>query len=349
MVSAKLRRRTKIRGFQKSADEEIARLVAENEKLKRQLKAERDANTTLRDRFSRFDSSFTTQYSSSHGDFQISRPLPANDVSGNALVIKHMGRLVPDAEGVERFAGSTTGVHFILSVQEALKQRGLLTAWFPENCFRMHVVSPSKINIMSSNLSPDVVAEAQQTMMSLNQLPPGLIASRIRHFASSWTFLCPAIAATELAQKANTIFNDTGQGLLEGHDQSVVFQVVMIILITDLEEDREQLGLLYMHEKQQKLTRLASTLLPNILAHGSLPSVQCLVLLAIFYHLTGQYSSNIHLRGVLLQYALSLGLHRHHRRFKFSAGEVELRKRLWWCVYILDKYVFKPSIIKRWY
>lgn len=35
-----------------------------------------------------------------------------------AYVIKHMGRLVHDENGVGRFAGSTTGVHFVLSVEK---------------------------------------------------------------------------------------------------------------------------------------------------------------------------------------------------------------------------------------
>ncbi|KAI9931164.1 hypothetical protein MW887_010823 [Aspergillus wentii] len=34
--------------------------------------------------------------------------------------------------------------------------------------------------------------------------------------------------------------------------------------------------------------------------------------------------------------AQSLGLHRHARRFTFCRGDVELRKRVWWCVYAVD-------------
>ncbi|KAI2816563.1 transcriptional regulator family: Fungal Specific TF [Aspergillus niger] len=51
--------------------------------------------------------------------------------------------------------------------------------------------------------------------------------------------------------------------------------------------------------------------------------------------------------GQAVRLAQSLGLHRHSRRFRFCAGEMELRKRMWWCVYAVDVVVHGlPKLIQ---
>ncbi|KAH6654224.1 fungal-specific transcription factor domain-containing protein [Truncatella angustata] len=351
VVSAKLRRRTKIRGFHDSADQKLARLAVENEELKRQLKVERDANAILRGQLSATLPATNSHSTLSPATCNIGKlhtgeePSPFPEVPGNELVIKHMGRLIPDCDGVEQFAGSTTGVHFILSVQEALKGQGLLTAWFPENCFRMHIVAPRQIRISSHQPSQNSHLDVQRRLRLVGSITPSSIGARIRGFVSAWSFLCPAIAATELSQNIVSLCGRISRGAvlddLSMEEQAMLFQLIMITLLPvpglDHGQKLDSLGL-DDNNRQKDLLSLAGLLLPTITSNMRLCNVQCLVLLSFFQYLTGQHNLNIPLRGILLQQAQALGLHRHHRRFKFSAGEVELRKRLWWCVYILDKF-----------
>lgn len=55
-------------------------------------------------------------------------------------VIKHMGRLVHDEKGFGRFAGSTTGVHFVLTVEQECQKVLNLSGGFPESCYRAFLV-----------------------------------------------------------------------------------------------------------------------------------------------------------------------------------------------------------------
>lgn len=232
-------------------------------------------------------------------------------------------------------------MHFVLSVQQALHQKRLFSEWFPENCFRMHVIAPPQADLIMPKIRTELGAEEELILAELVGLTPAFINERIRHFASTWSFLCPTIPTRELSQRATELLA-TRQFLSdlskETHDHETMFQLVLVLLITELGSETDYLDMVIPSKRKAGLLHFAETLLPDITARGQLSGVQCLVLLSLFYQLTGQHSLNINIRGTLLQMAQSLGLHRHSRRFKFLAGEVEMRKRLWWYIYTLDKY-----------
>lgn len=74
----------------------------------------------------------------------------------------------------------------------------------------------------------------------------------------------------------------------------------------------------------------------HITTIGNLASLQALLLLLVYYQATAQHHLVYNTIGAVVRTAQSLGLHRHARRFRFCVGETEIRKRLWWCVYIFD-------------
>jgi hypothetical protein len=345
-VSARLRRRTKIRGFHTSAEHELARLRAENEELRGLIQASWSENNALQIQVSQLSASTASRsiVPATTGVITTgSSTIPAPSAEKSALIIRHMGRLVPDCDGVERFAGSTTGVHFVLSVQQALHKERLFSEWFPENCFRMHIFAPLEMGTRSSEVCELQHEYGNQNISELTCLTPALVVEKIRHFATSWSFLCPAIASNELSQRAVELMamrkfeSDLSE---ETRDHETLFQILLVVLITDLERVHDRAGGSIWSQRKTRHLHFAERLLPRVTARGQLMSVQCLVLLSLFYHLTGRHSLNINIRGSLLQMAQSLGLHRHSRRFKLLAGEVEMRKRLWWYIYILDKCVF---------
>jgi hypothetical protein len=81
---------------------------------------------------------------------------------------------------------------------------------------------------------------------------------------------------------------------------------------------------------------LAHRLIDRIDSQGNLKSLQALSLFALFNQLSGHCLTLASLNGIMVRLAQSLGPHRHARRFKMRVGEVELRKRLWWWVYVFD-------------
>ena len=76
----------------------------------------------------------------------------------------------------------------------------------------------------------------------------------------------------------------------------------------------------------------------HVVEKGDLSTLQSLLLTSLYFQLSGQHSCFTQISGAAVRLAQSLGLHRHTRRFKFCAGEVEMRNRIWWAVYRLDMY-----------
>ncbi|KAI1840921.1 hypothetical protein JX266_012857 [Neoarthrinium moseri] len=341
VVSMRLRRRTKIRGFHTSAEQKIDKLQAENEELRKLLQREQVANAAVRSQAPKAGSSFPTDMASPRSNVPRGKPTSINAVADQTEpLIRHMGRLVLDCDGIERFAGSTTGVHFILSVQQTLQERGAFSGWFPDNCFRMHVMTPASSAMSAPSFDRDSLLQTQDTIFALSGLQPDFIMRQIRHFVVSWASLCPVIISKEISRRGVELFSRMQQrGVYTSgiDDNNTLLQLILIFLINTTETGDAQLNLLIPDDREERLLRAAASLLPAIMIDGQLSSLQSVVLVSFFYQITGHHTSNINLRGVLLQKAQSLGLHRHSRRFKFSAAEVELRKRLWWYIYALDK------------
>ena len=99
----------------------MAYIQAELVRSQEQLRAERDRNAVLLQQIARQEQLRPPpdQEAVSAGSTGAQAALQNERQHANdpAYIIKHMGRLVHDERGVGRFAGSTTGVHFVLSVE----------------------------------------------------------------------------------------------------------------------------------------------------------------------------------------------------------------------------------------
>ena len=73
---------------------------------------------------------------------------------------------------------------------------------------------------------------------------------------------------------------------------------------------------------------------------GSTPSLavlQCHVLAQLCYLLKADYSHLLRHRGYAVSLCHQLGLHQGHRVHSLTPFEVESRKKVFWCQYILDR------------
>lgn len=352
--SAKLRRKTKVRGYQVNIEDQLKKAQAENTELKRLLQAEREASTSLRRQNQELiqgtreghavPESQTAQLSSALARTHEAEITTAIHEQSPALLIQHMGRLVTDQMGTQRFAGSTTGIHFVLSTQQAIKTRMDVIGWFPESCFRLslqQMPTPEPVACILGNGDILSLEKACQLLRDLCPHPPSYYARHVQHFITSWAAYCPIIAVSDFQIRLTSLLErspQTPHGLLIVDDDCcIAFQLVMILLINNLNIDTKSSHGYLSGPDIVGMGLLQRSLVFQLMRMRTQPSLQGLLLLGLYYQLTGQNHHMVQLSGLMVQFAHSLGLHRHSRRFTFCAGEIEIRRRIWWCVYNYDK------------
>lgn len=332
-VSTRLRRKTKVRGYRPPTAEEFQNLTADNAAMRQSLQALQESNQKLQSELARLSSRPLSAVS------EHTRHRSPNHAN---LLLRHMGRIVVDEANVERFAGSTTGVHFILSVQQAVQRQGLLSVKFPDNCYRLHLLAPT-LELHETSRTTRETYSGQQNVFQ-QALSSALMfgfftdfASQVTDFTETWEPLCPIVAVATLQHRFSGFLNQLQTGGItnvEAHlERTTVFSVSTIILIQGLGSSQQN-----PEEKFRILKSIQQTLYPGLLSLANLDALQSIALLSLYTILTSQYNEMVKISGIMVQMAKSLGLHRHARRFKFSVGEVQTRSRLWWWIYMFDMY-----------
>lgn len=308
--------------------------------MKQSLQALQSSNQQLQNEISRL----SNRPSNSIAEYSLPRrPTHAN------LLLRHMGRIVVDEASVERFAGSTTGVHFILSVQQAVQRQGLCTTKFPDNCYRLHLLAPT----LELSPTPRPARESysgQQTVFQQalsHALIHGIFAdfsNQVKDFAETWEPFCPIVAVATLQRRFSAFLTQLQNGGIvnvETHsERTTLFSACTILRIQHLVLSGETVD-----ENLHALGNMQDALYPGLLSLANLDALQSIALFSLYTILTSQYNEMVRLSGIMVQMAKSLGLHRHARRFKFTAGEVQTRSRLWWWIYMFDMYVHRDLML----
>ena len=245
-----------------------------------------------------------------------------------------MGRLVHDEKGVGRFAGSTTGVHFVLTVEQECQKALNLSGVFAESCFRLFLAEPSP----SREYALATVSSDDHEIIRQNfPYPLAHYCQQADAFIKKWEAFCPVLVRKQLMADIqdlmNIIYDPTSHGAI---DYSTTLTLLMILNIHESFAD----STLQVNERSLdclKRLSLAHGLIDKVVAQGNLKSLQALSLFALHNQLSGHCLTLTTLNGTMVSLAQSLGLHRHARRFKMGVGEIELRKRLWWWVYVFDR------------
>ncbi|KAI1747692.1 hypothetical protein F4782DRAFT_543308 [Xylaria castorea] len=339
VTSTKLRRRTTARGFKASTSVQVDTLRTENADLRRQLDAERASVSFLQ---SRLEEAAVNAASLSANNVALERPegSVSHSVSSQskaipALLIKHMGRLVQDSSGVDRFAGTTTGVHFMLLVQQIVRRQQLFGD-FPESSFKVHLLDWVNHGPFSAHLESSM--PTRLTLGELFRCPLSYYTDQAVLFANTWSCLCPIIQPLDLASRLPEAINraqHTAWPFL-GDQDLVLFQVALIVMINSTMASDDRSKTVSAEELSSYADAVAATF-PNLITKADIFSLHGIALLSFYIILVGQHQSMPRINGILVQCAFSLGLHRHGRRFKYNPKENEMRKRLWWWVYIFDK------------
>ena len=87
----------------------------------------------------------------------------------------------------------------------------------------------------------------------------------------------------------------------------------------------------YEHQWRRALYSTSST--------SNTSTIQCQILVQLCYLLRGDYTHLARHRAISVGMCHELGLHQGHRYHNLQTFEVETRRRIFWCQYVLDKYV----------
>ncbi|KAL4868387.1 fungal-specific transcription factor domain-containing protein [Aspergillus spectabilis] len=308
-ASGALQRNTRVRGFI-TDDKHVEDLQNQLMQCQQALQMERDTIALLRQQFTQ---QLVPDPSASLPPSRIRIRVEPDD---SAYVIKHMGRMVHDEAGIGRFAGSTTGVHFVLSVVETCKRSIDLIEAFSEGCYNLYLGQPTTRSDFGGNFPLD-----EEIIQYFGQ-PVCFYTDQIEEFFRHWAAFCPVLARKQLFEAIhihNLIDAAQNHATLVAMDQSTVCILFSIMSINCLTH-----GTIGQHGGSLELS-------------ANTRSLQVLAIFALYHQLTGKSLSLIQLNGHMVRIAQSLGLHRHARRFRITIGEIELRKRLWWWIYIFDR------------
>lgn len=261
--------------------------------------------------------------------------------SSQGPVVGHLGRLVLGDSNAEFFAGSTTGVHFILSAQQQYQRRFESSDHFPEGVFRLHVLKVSHGRARMRPSEPGLHWIEPQFMNLPNfeydflcQQNPTSFEAVVGRFQHCWGILYPVLLPKQFFAGLDQLF----QGIRASSDVSFLLQVYALLALDAFSHHSPDSDALHHTWAQSHHDRILSDLFGRMPSRGDLTTLQALLLYLLYLQTTSQHSLGLRICGMAVRLAQSLGLHRHSRRFRHILGETELRKRLWWCVYILDVY-----------
>ncbi|OGM41092.1 hypothetical protein ABOM_010421 [Aspergillus bombycis] len=342
-VSVRLKRRTTPRGYIEPTEELIQQLTQE-------LESARDQLQLLSAREEGLHETITSQKKEIEQLRElVTAPRPGGytahgERDSNGSVVAHLGRLVLGDGNSEFFAGSTTGVHFVLSAQQLYQTTFSSQEHFPECLFRLHILRPSgspvafEQPISVASCLGDVHLTSGNSFESLrNHLRNvGVVAVRgaFDKYQQCWGILYPVLLSKQFLDAFDDTINDTWTTSMEPHLRvPFLLQVYALIALESIHGNTAatESGRLSYH-----LDTILSNLLGQMPCRGDILSLQGLILYLLYLQMTSQHSLAVRVCGMVVRLAQSLGLHRHTRRFKHSPGESELRRRIWWSVYVLD-------------
>lgn len=255
-----------------------------------------------------------------------------------------MGRLVSDEASTGRFAGSTTGVHFVLSVEQLCRRISPHLEPFPETCYRSQLLQPADYCLRENAVDRFAYGAGAGLLLTFDDSRQALnmsledVSRQIALFNSKWMSFCPILASEEIVRHAQRLFDlSAGTRLLESFDYAILQTILLVTSVNKVTkivwEDEEPL----MMDMDDPNLQLARRIFSETLSRADSWCLQALLILALRVQISGARLEMVRLNGLLVRIAQSLGLHRHTRRFTFETCEVEWRKRMWWSVYIFDK------------
>lgn len=222
-----------------------------------------------------------------------------------------MGRLVTDGSDIHRFAGSTTGVHFMSSVEEVYRRRSPSLEPFHEDCFKLHLLQTrlqfdlSGFGLQSINFpaSDDTLLHDLRILLTQNLESH---ARRLDIFLETWLAFCPVVPRQLFLRCITQIPRLDKDSSDQWQDGGVCATLHMLLLIGCINK------LCGCHTFKDETLQIWDNphlfgfiiqLQDCVIARGDAWCLQSLILFAFFVQISGQTSRMIHTNGTLVRLA----------------------------------------------
>lgn len=251
-------------------------------------------------------------------------------------VVGHLGRLVLGDDNAEFFAGSTTGVHFVLSAQQQYQSAFSSREHFPECMFRLHVLQPTHLRGTSTGHAHSF----QEHCGYIRKVGVIAIRGAYERYFQDLGSLYPILLRKQFFEALDEIMTDSSLLLFDQNRLAPFLLQVLALMALDSAKSIKSSPITagFATSDMVDYNAALSNIYGRMPCRGDLSSLQGLFLYLVYLQITSQHSLGIRVCGKAVRLAQSLGLHRHSRRFRHSPGEAELRKRLWWAVFAVDVY-----------
>ena len=231
----------------------------------------------------------------------------------------------------DSFLGSASGIHFVQSVYHAVSKAGLPSHVVPGEDDQLPNGAP-EISLWRQNELGSRYEEQMQLQDLLDWSQ-----SYFDHWHPAFPFLHAPTVVQWLSQLCNGKLSDAIQAL--STMQIAIVRAVMSISLADSRQSGQPISLppLLIFQSYDEAIQAIQPVLIN---RPSIEAVQAAMSIQLFLISMLRLNGASRIHGVIIRLIFQMGLHRcPHRYSTFTPPEISIRQRIFWCAYVVDRYL----------
>jgi hypothetical protein len=246
--------------------------------------------------------------------------------------------------GTASFVGSGSGIHFVRTVRQAFARNSRRQSLNHEAIDDELV--PGEDDRLYQQSLPDLLWGGDEVLFTTpgreDLLPNASFDDMVRWTKSyflSWHPTFPFLHAPTFLLLLEKL-SARPLSALE-HTDRIIIRSVMSISAADRRQALSDEGRLVPADLlYQSINEAVSTIQPLLIHPPSLPALQAAVSIQIFLISMLRLNAASRVGGLIVRMSYHLGLHRCPSRFPgFSSTEVDIRRRLFWSIYCIERYL----------
>lgn len=175
------------------------------------------------------------QYSSERSgdrlDCHLNRLSSHQTAQRSDCVFKHMGRLVCTTSGVDRFAGSASGVHFVHSAEQKYLQVSNIATVLDESVYKLHLL-PQPMSLYSWGQSSSNEIQHRLPALGLPESKSCYLL-KVERFFRRWGSTYPILSPKQFYDGIHRIIDHANESIKEmpNADFSILHQLYLILAV----------------------------------------------------------------------------------------------------------------------